>query len=344
MRTNDSRKLKIDALNERRRQVAACLQKGMTQQAAAELCGMSRGAVRGVKRKLDAGGLKAVEVVKDGRPQGKGRILTREQERDAQKVIADRTPDQLKLPYALWTRQAVREMIQGRYNRKLALRSVGNYLKRWGYTPQQPLQKAYEQRPEAVRKWLEEEFPEIKERAKAEGASIHWCDETGLRSDDTRGRSYAPKGKTPAIRINQRRHSCSVISVVTNKGAMRWMVFRKALNAKLLIKFLKRLIKDAPSKIFLVLDNLKVHHSKPVKAWLEKNEEAIECFFLPSYSPELNPVELANASLKHAVTTHAPARRKGQMEKVASNHLRHLQRNPKIVQNFFQKDSVKYAA
>lgn len=344
MRTNDSRKLKIDALNERRNQVAACLRKGMTQKAAAELCGMAQGTVRKIKRKLEHGGLKAVMVVKNGRPSGKGRVLTKEQERDAQKVIIDRTPDQLKLPYALWTRQAVREMIERRYDRKLALRSVGNYLKRWGYTPQKPLQKAYEQRPEAVRRWLDEEFPAIKARAKAEGAAIQWCDETGLRSDDVRGRSFAPKGATPAIRVNQRRHGCSVISAVTNKGGMRWMVFHGSFNAQVLIKFLKRLVKDAPQKIFLMLDNLRVHHSKLVKAWLEKNQQAIECFFLPSYSPELNPVELANASLKHAVTTHAPARKKGQMERVASAHLRHLHRNPEIVCSFFQKDTVKYAA
>ena len=344
MRSNDSRRLSIPELNERRRQVVACLNKGMTQQATGALCGMSEVTVRKIKKSYAAGGLKAVLVKPPGRPEGKGRTLTTEQERDARKVIEDRTPDQLKLPYALWTRQAVREMVERRYARKLAIRTVGNYLKRWGYSAQKPLQKAYEQQPGAVRKWLQEEFPAIKARAKAEGASIQWCDETGLRSDDVRGRGYAPKGKTPVIRVNQRRHGCSVISVVTNKGEMRWMVFHGSFNAHVLIQFLKRLIKDAPQKIFLVLDNLKVHHSKPVKAWLKKRQQAIECFFLPSYSPELNPVELANASLKYAVTTHAPARKKGQMEKVAANHLRHLQRTPDEVKAFFQKDTVKYAA
>jgi len=323
MRTNDSRKLSIAELNERRRLVAACLKSGKTQKATAELCGMSEVTVRKIKKLYAEGGLKAVPVKHPGRPKDIGRVLTKEQERDAQKVIADRTPDQIKLPYALWTRQAVREMIQRRYDRKLAVRSVGNYLKRWGYTPQKPLQRAYEQNPHAVRRWLDDEFPAIKARARAEGAEINWGDETGLRSDDVRGRSYALKGKTPTIRVNQRRHGCSVISVVNNKGAMRWMVFHGALNSQLLIKFLKRLVRSAPRKVFLILDNLRVHHSRQVKAWLERNSQAIECFFLPSYSPELNPVELANASLKHAVTTHAPARKKGQMEKVASKHLRY---------------------
>ena len=283
-------------------------------------------------------------VKKDGRPIGKGRTLTSEQERDAQKIIADRTPDQLKLPYALWNRNAVREMIEKRHDRKLAIRSVGNYLKRWGYTPQKPLQRAYEQNPAAVRQWLDQDYPQIKERGKDEKADIHWGDETGLRSDDVRGRSYSPRGVTPEIRVNHRRHGCSILSTVTNKGGMRWMCFEGGINAQLLIKFLKRLIKNAPRKIFLILDHLRVHHSKLVKAWVEKHLEQIELFFLPSYSPELNPVELANASLKHAVTTHSPARKKGQMEKVAKGHLRYLQNNPKEVEAFFQKDCVKYAA
>ncbi|MBS1942524.1 MAG: IS630 family transposase [Bacteroidetes bacterium] len=344
MRENDSRTLNLAALNERRSQVIACLKKGMTQKATAELCGMAQGSVGKIKKRFDNGGRKAVVVVKHGRPTGKGRTLTSEQEKDAQMVIADRTPDQIKLPYALWTRQAVREMIERRYDRKLSVRGVGEYLKRWDYTPQKPLQKAYEQRPAAVRKWLDEDFPKLKALAKVEGAEILWCDETGLRSDDVRGRSYALKGKTPTIRVNQKRHGCSIISTVTNKGSMRWMVFQGALNAKILINFLRRVIKGASRKCFVVLDNLRVHHSKKVTEWVERNTDKIELFFLPSYSPELNPVELANASLKHAVTTHAPARRKGQMEKVASTHLKHLQRNPEKVVAFFQKECVKYAA
>ena len=344
MRTNDSRSLSMEALNERRRQVVECLNRGMTQKEAAALCGMSVVTVWKIQKRYEQGGFKAIVVNKTGRPVGRGRRLTSEQERDAQKVIADRTPDQLKLPYALWNRQAVREMIEKRYARKLAVRTVGLYLERWGFTPQKPLQKAYEQQPAAVRKWQEQQYPAIKARAAREGADIHWGDETGLRSDDVRGRSFAPKGKTPVVRIRQVRHGCSVISTVTNKGHMRWMVFKGALDTDILLGFLRRLIKGAKRKIFLILDNLRVHHSKPVKAWTEEHYEHIELFFLPSYSPELNPVELANADLKYAVTTHAPARKKGQLEKVASAHLRSLQRNPNRIISFFQKDTVKYAA
>lgn len=130
---------------------------------------------------------------------------------------------------------------------------------------------------------------------------IHGGDESGLRSDDVRGRSFEPKGETPVVRVNSKRHGLSIISTVTNKGQMRWKIFDGALNSAILTDFMRRLIKGAPKKIFLILDHLRVHHSKPVKAWLAKHSDAIEVFYLPSYSPELNPDEMANADIKQAV-------------------------------------------
>ena len=178
----------------------------------------------------------------------------------------------------------------------------------------------------------------------AEGAEIHWGDESGLRSDDVRGRSYAPKGQTPVIRVNNKRHGLSVISTVTNKGQMRWKIFDGALNADILIDFMRRLIRNAPKKIFLILDNLRVHHAKPVKAWLAANAQHIEVFYLPSYSPELNPDEMANADLKQGVTKLTPARTKLQLVKATARHLRSVQRQPERIRKYFEHEPVRYAA
>jgi len=161
-----------------------------------------------------------------------------------------------------------------------------------------------------VGQWLDEKYPEIAKRAKQEGAEIHWGDETGLRSDDVRGRSYAPKGQTPLLRVNAWREGLSVISTVTNKGEMCWKIFSGALNAKILIGFLERLTRKQRKRVFLILDNLRVHHSKLVKRRLAENAEKIEVLYLPSYSPELNPDDLLNSDLKQRVTTVAPARTK----------------------------------
>jgi transposase len=248
------------------------------------------------------------------------------------------------MSYALWTRQAVRELILRRYDVLLCVRAVGNYLKRWGFTPQKPLTKAYEHSPQAVGKWIDEEYPTISKRAKHEGAEIHGGDETGLRSDDVRGRGYAPKGEAPVLRIKNNRSSLSVISTVTNKGQMRWRIFSGALDARILIDFLKRLIRHAPKKIFLILDNLRVHHAKIVQQWLAENSDKIEVFYLPSYSPELNPDELLNADLKQRVTAAVPSKTKVQLVKTTSKALRSIQKQPTRVERYFLHPAGKYAA
>ena len=307
-------------------------------------CEMSRTTVIAALKAYEAGGWKAVDIERPGRPSGTGRTLTAEQEREVQRLIRDRTPDQLKMVYALWSRQAVAELIRNRYGIELAVRTMGLYLERWGFTPQKPMKKAYEQSPAAVKKWHEEQYPVIAACAKVEGAEIHWGDETGLRSDDVRGRSYAPQGQTPVVRVNNKRHGLSVISTVTNKGTMRWKIFDGALNSDILIDFMKRLVRDAGRKVYLILDNLRVHHSKPVKAWLAEHKHEIEVFYLPSYSPELNPDEMANADLKQAVTKLAPARTKLQLVKAASKHLRSVQRQPERIKRYFEHEPVRYAA
>jgi transposase len=344
METTDMRSLSRDARHERRVQVIRLRKTGLTYDAIAAQTGLSCTGVFDICKRHEEGGAKALRDAVGGRKLGEFRTLTAEQEREVQRLIRDKTPDQIKLPYALWSRGAVAELIAARFGIRIPVRTMGTYLKRWGFTPQKPIRRAYEQSPAAVRHWMDTAYPDIAARARKEGAEIHWGDETGLRSDDVRGRSFAPVGETPVIRINSKRAGLSIISTVTNKGQMRWKIFDGALNADILIDFLRRLIKGATKKVFLILDNLRVHHSKPVKAWLAKHTEAIEVFYLPSYSPELNPDEMANADIKQAVTKQAPARTKLQLVKAASRHLRSVQKQPERVRRYFQHDPVKYAA
>lgn len=340
----DSRTLSVEALNERRRRAVKMRLQGVSLKETATQCEMSRTTVIAAVKAYEAGGWSAVDVERPGRPSGVGRTLSTEQEREVQRLIRDRTPDQLKMIYALWTRQAVAELIRDRFGIELPVRTMGLYLSRWGFTPQKPMKRAYEQSPAAVKKWLDEQYPVIAACAKVEGAEIHWADETGLRSDDVRGRSFAPQGQTPVVRVNNKRHGLPVISSVTNKGTMRWKIFDGALNAAIFIDFLKRLVRDAGRKVYLIVDNLRVHHSKVVKAWLAEHKHEIEIFYLPSYSPELNPDEMANADLKQAVTKLAPARTKLQLVKATAKHLRSVQRQPERIRRYFQHDPVRYAA
>ena len=344
METTDMRSLSRDARHERRVQVIRLRKAGLGYEAIAAQTGLSKTGVFDICKRHEQGGAKALRDAVGGRKVGEFRVLTAEQERQVQQLIRDKTPDQIKLPYALWSRTAVAELIADRFGICVPVRTMGTYLKRWGFTPQKPIRRAYEQSPAAVKRWMETDYPAIAARARKEGAEVHWGDETGLRSDDVRGRSFSPVGETPVIRVSSKRAGLSIISTVTNKGQMRWKIFDGALNADILIDFLRRLIKGATRKVFLILDNLRVHHSKPVKQWLAKHEDVIAVFYLPSYSPELNPDEMANADIKQAVTKQAPARTKLQLVKAASRHLRSVQKQPERVRRYFQHDPVKYAA
>ena len=289
-------------------------------------------------------GQKAIKIQKRGRALGANRSLSPDQEMEIKKTIQDKSPNQLKFPFALWNRRAIQDLIRYLYSIEMPIRTVGEYLKRWGYTPQKPLKKSYRQNPKAVQKWLDEDYPAIQKKAKLEKAEIHWGDETGLCNDSYHGRSYAPKGKTPEIRVHPRCQRVNLISSITNQGKVRFMVYNDRMNSQTLIKFMKRLIKDSTRKVLLILDNLKVHHSYLVQDWLKEHEEEIEVFYLPTYSPELNPDEYLNCDLKAGVHSGPPAKNKDELKKKTISHLRKLQKMPKRVRKYFRHRKIAYAA
>ena len=291
-----------------------------------------------------SGGVKALQIKQRGRKKGEKRRLSAAQEKAVQAMICEKTPDQRKLAFALWTRRAVCELIEREYGIRLPVRTCGEYLARWGFTPQKPARRAYEQNPKAVAAWMAQTYPAIAQRARAEGAEIHWGDETGVRSDCQHGRSDAPRGRTPVVRRRARRFSSNMISTVTNQGKVRWMIYRETLSRAVFIRFLERPIKGAGRKVFLIVDNLKVHHSAPVEAWLLVHTAQIEVFHLPSYSPERNPDEYLHGDLKTAVTSTTPAHKLEQLENKVIRHLRKLQKSPNHVASYFRNQYVQYAA
>jgi transposase len=345
MDKEDARFQTLERLHERRKQVVRLHRKGIGVMRIVELVGLAYPTVRGVIDRYQQGGVGAIKPAQRGKRAGQGRSLSEAQEGTIRQIICDKRPEQLKMDFALWNRAAVMQLIERECGIKLSVRGVGNYLARWGFTPQKPIKKAYEQRPEAVRAWLDEQYPEIEKRAKAEGAEIHWGDETALVNTDVRGRSYAPAGKTPvAYAVGGTRQKLSMIATVTNQGKTRWMIIDEAFNSDKLIEFLEALVKDASRKVFLILDNLRVHHSKPVKAWAAERKDKIELFYLPSYSPELNPEERLNADLKHAIGSKVPARTKAKLKTAATEHMTRLEQTPDRVMSYFQDPHVKYAA
>jgi transposase len=222
---------------------------------------------------------------------------------------------------------------------------VGRYLKKWGFTSQKPAKRAFQQSSAEVKTWLETEYPAIKSRALKEKAEIHWGDEMGLRSDHQAGRSYGRKGQTPVIPSSGYRFGCSVISTITNRGTLRFMVLKKRFNAGQFITMLSRLLKSVRTeKIFLIVDRHPVHRAVKVKSWLEKHNDKIEMFFLPPYSPELNPDEFLNNDVKSNAVGRKRAKDPEELEKNVSGFLRSKQKRPEMVKRYFNVKSVNYAA
>ena len=340
----DARTLNQEAQYQIRRQVVKLRKRGMKYKDIGEVVGITLTYACKIFKRYERNGAGAIVKRQRGRRPGEQLTLKEEQATAIQKMITDKTPDQLKMPFALWTRQAVQQLIKHHYKIAMPIRTVGEYLKRWGFTARKPAKRAYEQNPKAVKKWLDEEYPSIVQQAKAEGAEIHWCDETGVKNDESSGRGYAPKGKTPIMRLNANRKSISMISSITNQGKLRFMVYKDAMNADLFTKFMSRLIKDAGRKVFLVVDNLRTHHSKPVKEWLDAHKDEIEVFYLPSYSPELNPDEYLNCDMKAAVHSGLPSRNEKELKTKVVTHMRKLQKLPKRITKYFKHPRINYAA
>jgi transposase len=338
------RKLPAAAQEERRRQVIGLRQEGLTCRAIGEQVGLSRTGVIDICRRFAAEGAKGLITKPRGRKPDEQRLLDAAQEAKVQGLIRRHTPDELALPFALWSRAAAGALIARHCGVQLAVRTVGKYLARWGFTAQKPIRRAYEQDPAAVRRWLRREYPAIVARARRARGIIFWGDETGLRSDDVRGRSYAPRGQTPLVRVCHKRAGLSLISAVANRGELRWMVVDGAVNAATVIRFLQRLIRDARRKVFLILDRLKAHRARLTRDWLAEHRSDIEAHYLPPYSPELNPDEGVNADLKQAVPRKAPARSKQQLKRAAVSHMRSLSKRPQRIRAIFQHQQFRYAA
>lgn len=345
MELTDARKLSQEAQEALRlRAIKAVVVDGMKIADVVNLFGVSRAAVNKWISAHKKGGQKALLKKKRGRRSSDMTLLKPYQCAIIVNLITDRCPDQLKMPFMLWTREAVGMLIERRFGIKMAVRSVGNYLKRWGFTPQKPLRRAYERQDKAVKIWLEETYPKIAARAKLENAEIHWGDEAGFRSDHQTGTSFSPKGKTPVVKSTGKRFRVNMISTVTNKGTLRFMLFEESFTAQVFLNFLERLTKGSETKIFLILDNLRVHHAKMLKGWLGKNKDKIELFYLPSYSPELNPDELLNQDVKSNAVGRKRAKNLTELRNNITSYLFGTQKCPNIVKSYFQKSEVCYAA
>jgi len=339
----DGRKLDRATQAHIRRQVVLAVREGMTQVDAAKVFGMSLRFVQKACSKAKAGGLRSLKTDDRGRPAGAGRLNETQQAR-IYRLITGKMPDQLRLSFYLWTRQAVAALIRREFGVELSLTTVGRYLKSWGMTAQKPVRRAYERNDEAIAQWCSKTYPLLARQAKREGAQIYWGDEMGLRSDHVAGTSFAPIGQTPVVRATGQRFGCNMISAITNRGALAFMVFDGKFTNAVFIDFLQRLLKHSASKVLLIVDGHPVHRSAAVREFVAGNVERLRLVIMPGYCPELNPDELLNQDVKTNALGKSRPTNKAELVGTVRAHLHRRQKQPHVVRNLFREKHVRYAA
>ncbi len=342
MTGKDARSLPPVAQAAVRRSALAAVLAGETQGEVAQLLGVTKQAVYLWVRRYRQGGRRALAARRRGRrPEIR---LKPYQAATICRLITDCCPDQLKMPFCLWTREAVRDLISRRFGVRLSVWTVGRYLRRWGFSPQKPLRRAYERNPQAVRRWLTKQYPAIRALARREKATIFWGDETGMRSDHQAGRSWSRRGQTPVIPGTGKRFRCNMISAITNRGKLAFMVFKGSFVTRVFLGFLRRLIRHTGRKVFLIVDEHPVHLAEAIERWGGRHHRQIRLFFLPGYSPELNPDEYLNQDAKTNAVGRKRPRQGAELMRNVRGYLRNIQRRPAKVRAYFRHPNVRYAA
>ena len=279
-------------------------------------------------------------VQPQGRPEGSGRALSAEQGQAIRQLVVDSMPCDHDIASATWTRQAVAELIVKRMGVDMTLQGVGQYLRRWGLTPQKPARQAREQDPEEVREFVEQTLPEVKEQAEQEEAQLHFVDEVGVKTSDQIGRSYAPKGNTPVQEVPKAHIEQDVISSVTPDGDLLYGSFPGTMKAEKFIDFLEHLVSEASGKIIVFADRHPAHEAKAVEEWLKGRESQIEVEWLPRYSPEYNADEFLNNDLKQVLKNEPMPQSTSAFRETICGILDWIASMPDRVQGYFEQTEV----
>jgi transposase len=341
MKKQDARKLDHKGLTQLRQRAVQAVQDGESPEIVARVLGISRAAIYKWLAKYRQGGMGQLDARKRGGrpPKLDGRAL-----RYIYDTVTMKNPMQLKFPFALWTSAMVVQLIHDKFGIRLSRSSVSRLLNQLGLSAQRPLWRAYQQDPEKVEQWLNDQFPKIKALAKRHKADIFFGDEAGVRSDYHSGTTWGKRGQTPVVTSTGARFGLNLISAISPRGQMRFMVTKSSVGATVFIEFLKRLIHNVERPIFLIVDGHPAHRSKKVKAFVESQKERLQLFYLPGYSPELNPDELVWNNLKNHGIGRQVIETKPQMKKAVLSHMRSIQKSPSLICSFFQTQTTRYAA
>jgi transposase len=339
-RSSDGRKLDHHTLQVMRQQAVKAAREGQPAASIAATFGVNVRTVFGWLAKFAEGGQNALLAKPiSGRPPK----ISADEMRWIAQAVRDNSPQQFKFEFGLWTLSLIGELIKREFNKSLSLASVSRVMKLLGFSAQKPLYQAWQQDAALVRQWEAETYPAIKAQARAEGAMIYFADEAGIRSDYHTGTTWAPVGQTPVVGVTGRRFSFNMISAVSPRGDFRFMIHEGNVTATTFKEFLTRLMVGATKPVFVIVDGHPIHKSKLVRDYVASLDGQLKLFFLPPYSPHLNPDEQVWAHVKHQVSRRL-VQNSDDMKKLALGALRRIQKLPELVKSFFLQPECQYAA
>jgi transposase len=340
----DARQLSDEVLQALRLRAIRGCELGYTEAEVAESLGLARETVSRWWSAYAGRGEQALPGDRTGRPVGSGRTLNAGQAAWLRTILVGKRPEDVGIASPLWTREAVRALIRKEYGIDMPVRTVGEYLRRWGFTPKAPRRHSRDQDPEEVRRWLDETYPAIERRAAREGAEILWCDETGAAADHLPRRGYSLQGTPATLEVPDSHIRMNATGAISNEGSVHFMTHKQAMDSALFITFLSRLLGEVEGKVFLILDRLPAHTAAATRDWVAAHREKLELFFLPAYAPERNPEEYLNNDMKGSINaTGLPDDREGLRSRIEAfmARLTHL---PERVRNYFSHPCVQYAS
>jgi transposase len=340
----DARQLSDEVLQALRLRAIRGCEMGYTQAEVADLLGLARETVSRWWSAYAESGEGALPGDRTGRPVGTGRTLNDGQSAQLRSILVSKQPEEVGVPSPLWTRQAVRDLIRMEYAIDMPVRTVGEYLRRWGFTPKAPRRHSRDQDPEEVRHWVDEDDPVIERLAAREGAEIAWCDETGAAADHLPRRGYSRRGSPATIEVPDSHIRMNLVAAISDEGSVHFMTHGRPMDSALFIAFLGRLLDEVEGKLFLITDRLPAHTAAAVEEWVVAHQERVELFFLPAYAPERNPEDYLHNDMKGSINaTGLPGDREGLRSRIEAfmARLKHL---PERVRSYFSHPCVQYAA
>jgi transposase len=339
-RTSDGRKLDHHTLQVMRQQAIKAVREGQTATSVAAAFGLNVRTVFTWLAKFSDGGEEALLAKPiPGRPPK----VSDEEMRWIAQAVRNHTPQQFGFDYALWTLSLIAQLINRQFGKSLSLAAVSRVMKLLGFSAQKPLYQAWQQDAAMVRRWQTETYPEIRVQARSVGATVYFADEAGIRSDYHTGTTWAPVGETPVVTVTGRRFSLNMISAVSPRGDFRFMVYDGSVTSSTFKEFLERLMIGATSPVFVIVDGHPIHKSRLVQDFVDGLDGQLKLFYLPPYSPHLNPDEQVWAHVKRRVSKQS-VQAKDDMKKLALGALRRIQKLPRLIKSFFQQPECQYAS